>query len=232
MLASPSQVKPFHGWLQYCDVQYCYTDGYSTVGINQPWYPVLSKCHLPSKGISQEQTSTWTIQLSCPHKALCHCQTGLLQAQPPRDLILQCTEAAFWWHWKIWFHSVLESTAELLPKCQARSRVLHCSLLPRDRGEGLDMCPWVPSIPEVRLPWESRLLGPECCLCPGCEQSSALHKAAQRQPAGSLDLHSSANIYRKRSSFSILSRIRCSLSKVIRVLRRQRSKLQWQMVNT
>lgn len=120
----------------------------------------------------------------------------------------------------------LKPTAKILLMNMMRNRVFHRFLFLKEAGEGLGVCPWVFSIPEDQTHHErTGYQVAACCLCWGCEQSLALHKRAKHQPTENLDLYSSANIYKKRSSFSILCRIRCSLTKVIWGFTRQDSKL-------
>lgn len=192
--------------------------------INKHLYSSQPRFYPLSKGILQKQTLSMTCSAPVPTKRhvvvvrqivfsrLSHCRTLFCNVQSSSLMVLGTIIS--------W---LLKPKATIL---LMRSRAIHHFLFPRESGEGLSMCPRVLSISEDQT--RCKKTGYQVsasCLCWGCGQSLSLHKRAKRQPAGNLDLYSSANIYRKRSSFSILSRIRCSLSKVIWGFTRQEGKL-------
>lgn len=165
-----------------------------------------------AKEFHKNRPSPWHVQLLLLHKS-----TLLLSGRlPPAGLVTAgpysaMYRAALWWHREV-FSWPLKPTAKIVLMNMMRNRVFHHFLFPREAGEDLSVCPWVLSISEDQTHHDKTGYQVAAyCLCRGSEQSLALHKRAKRQPAGNLNLYSSANIYGKRSSFSILSRIRCSV---------------------
>lgn len=151
----------------------------------------------------KNRPSPWHVQLPLPHKSTLLSgrlsPAGLVTAGPYSAMY----RVALWWHWEVLFHDLWSQQLKYY-WCTWWGIGFFITFCSPRRQVRVSACahPRVLSSPEDQTHQEKTGFSVVAyCLCWGCEQSLALHKRAKRQPAGNLDLYSSANIYRKRSSF-------------------------------